>query len=285
MTAGPTGPGFTAPEFVGCYRHPERQTGIACQRCGRPICGECMNPASVGFQCPRCVGVGRAGVREPRTRFGARAATAGGGVATKALMVALVVVYVTNLVTRSMFVVPALIMWIPFVAQGQFWRLVTSGLVSGGLLGLAMNLLVLWLAGRAIESEVGPVRFLAIYFAATLGGSTLFYLLGPVDGATLGAAPAVVGLLAANAIGKRKSGEDVRGDVGLFVVLVLYSLVVGFSSRGWLTMIGGILVGALAGAVLAYAPRANRAAAQVVGLLAVVLVCVVAVALPTFVSF
>lgn len=281
MTAEPTGPDFAAPGFEACYKHPDRQTGIACQRCGRPICGECMHPASVGFQCPRCVGAGRASVREPRTRFGARM-TADGGSATKAVMVALAVVYVTNLVSRG-FVVSWLIMWNPSVAGGELWRLLTSGLVSGSLLGLVMNLLVLWLAGRAIESEVGPARFLAIYFAGTLGGSTLFFLLGPADGATLGAASAVVGLLAANAIGKRKSGEDVRGDVGLFVVLVLYSLVVGFASFGWLTMIGGILVGALAGVVLAYAPRSNRTAAQVVGLLAVVLVCLVAVVLPTFV--
>jgi membrane associated rhomboid family serine protease len=281
MTAEPTGPDFAAPGFAACYRHPDRQTGIACQRCSRPICGECMNPASVGFQCPRCVGAGRAGVREPRTRFGARM-TPGGGVATKGVMVALAVVYVTNLVLRGG-VLSWLIMWNPPVAAGELWRLLTSGLVSGGLLGLAMNLLVLWLAGRAIESEVGPARFLAIYLAATLGGSTLFYLLGPANGATLGAASAVVGLLAANAIGKRRSGEDVRGDVGLFVILVLYSLVVGFASFGWLTMIGGILVGALAGAVLAYAPRGNRTPAQVVGLLAVVLLCLVAVVLKTFV--
>lgn len=281
MTAEPTGPDFTAPGFEACYRHPDRSTGIACQRCGRPICGECMNPASVGFQCPRCVGVGRAGVREPRTRFGAQLRP-GGGTATKGVMVALAVVYVADLVLRGL-VSNQLIMWNYGVAGGQLWRLLTSGLVSGSLLGLVMNLLVLWLAGRAIESEVGPLRFLAIYLAATLGGSTLFYLLTPDRMATLGAASAVVGLLAANAIGKRKSGEDIRGDVGLFVILVLYSLVIGFSSFGWLTMIGGILVGALAGAVLAYAPRGNRTAAQVVGLLAVVLVCLVAVVLKTFV--
>jgi membrane associated rhomboid family serine protease len=282
VTAEPTGPDFAAPGFAACYRHPERQTGIVCQRCGRPICGECMNPASVGFQCPRCVGSARTGVREPRTRFGARV-TPGGAVATKGVMVALAVVYVADLVLGGR-IANVLLMWNPAVAGGQLWRLLTSGLVSGSLLGLVMNLLVLWLAGRAIESEVGPARFVAIYLAATLGGSTLFYLLAPDRAATLGAASAVVGLLAANAIGKRKSGEDIRGDVGLFVILVLYSLVIGFRSYGWLTMIGGILVGALAGAVLAYAPRGNRTAAQVVGLLAVVLVCVVAVVLPTFIS-
>jgi membrane associated rhomboid family serine protease len=282
VTSSPTGPDFAAPGFQACYRHPDRETGIACQRCGRPICGECMNPASVGFQCPRCVGVGRAGVREARTRFGARVST-GSGAATKAVMVTLAVVYVLNLVSRGL-VDRWLLMWNPAVAAGELWRLVTSGLVSGGLLGLAMNLLVLYLAGRAIESEVGPARFVALYLAGALGGSTLFYLLAPAGGATIGGASAVVGLLAANAIGKRKSGEDVRGDVALFVILVLYSLVLGFASFGWLTMIGGIVVGALAGAVLAYAPRNNRNAIQVLGLLAVVGVCLVAVVVPTFIG-
>ncbi|SEQ63138.1 rhomboid family intramembrane serine protease [Microlunatus flavus] len=283
MTSSPSGPEFAAPGFGACYKHPDRETGIACQRCGRPICGECMNPASVGFQCPRCVGLGRGAVREPRTRFGARVGRGSGGAATKTLMVVLAAVYVLDLVTRGLVQGP-LLMWNPAVAGGQLWRLVTSGFVSGSLLGLAMNLLVLYLAGRAIESEVGSARFVALYLAGALGGSTLFYLLGPAGGATIGGASAVVGLLAANAIGKRKSGEDVRGDVALFVILVLYSLLIGFNSFGWLTMIGGIVVGALAGWVLAYAPRTNRAAIQVFGLLAVVGVCLVAVVVPTFVG-
>ena len=275
MTSPPAGPDFSPPGFSACYRHPDRSTGIACQRCGRPICGECMNPASVGFQCPRCVGLGRSGTREPRTRFGARVG-AGTGSMTKVVMGLLVGVYVLNLVSRGL-VEALLAMSNPEVAGGQFWRLVTSSLTSGGLLGLLMNLLVLWLAGRALESELGPLRFLVLYLAAGLGGATLLFVLAPFGSASVGAASAVVGLLGANAIGKRRSGEDIRSDVGLLVVLVLYSLVIGFTSFGWLTLIGGIAVGAVVAAVLASAPRRNRAVAQAVGLLGVVLVCLAAV--------
>src|SRR5699024_1582478 len=38
-----------------CYRHAGEPTRIACQRCNRPICPQCMIPGAVGFQCPECV--------------------------------------------------------------------------------------------------------------------------------------------------------------------------------------------------------------------------------------
>ena len=269
----PAGPDFAAPGFVGCYRHPERMTGIKCQRCGRPICGECMRPASVGFQCPKCVT--GASVRKPRTAFGA-ALKPGGGSMTKIIMVVLAVVYVLDLVSRGL-LTTLLIMVNDFVAMGQFWRLLTSSVLSGTLIGLLMNLLVLWIAGRAIESELGGWRFAALYIGAGLGGSTIFFLLGPWGAAVITSGAAVVGLLAANAVGKLKTREDIRADVGLLVLLVLYSVLINFSSMGWLTLIGGIAVGALVGYILAYAPRRNRSVIQIVGLLGVMLVCLVAV--------
>ena len=67
--------------------------------------------------------------------------------------------------------------------------------------------------------------------------------------------------------------------VVLLVLLVLYAVLVGFTSFGWLGMIGGIAVGALSGAVLAYAPRQNRWVIQLVGMLAVMVVCLGAVVL------
>ncbi|PIE18754.1 MAG: hypothetical protein CSA64_05425 [Arachnia propionica] len=42
---------MTLPNQPVCYRHPTAPTGITCQRCGRPICPNCMIPGPVGFQC------------------------------------------------------------------------------------------------------------------------------------------------------------------------------------------------------------------------------------------
>lgn len=271
----PAGPDFDAPGFTGCYRHPDRQTGIRCQRCRRPICGECMQPASVGFQCPECVARGRASVRTPRTLFGA-ALKPGDGTTTKVMMGVLAGVYVLNLVTLG-WLDSLLLMSNQAVGAGQIWRLLTAALVGPGLFGVLLNLLVLWLVGRAIESELGGWRFVALYLVAGLGGSTVAFVLGPPGLIGAGASWAIIGLLAANAIGKLKGHEDVRGDLSLLLLLILYSILVGFRFFGWLGMIGGAVTGALAGVILAYAPRQNRAAVQLFGLLGVALVCLLAV--------
>lgn len=37
-----------------CYIHPDRETGLRCTSCDRPICGECAQRAAVGQLCPEC---------------------------------------------------------------------------------------------------------------------------------------------------------------------------------------------------------------------------------------
>jgi membrane associated rhomboid family serine protease len=200
----------------------------------------------------------------------------GGGNVTKVLMIILGAVWLLDLISRGL-LSNLFVMSNEAIFAGQFWRLYTAALTSGGLLGALMNLLVLWIAGRALESELGGWRLVALYFSAGLGGTTLLLVLGPLYGGGFAASAAAIGLLAANSIFKYKQREDVRADIGLFVLLILYSVLVGFSGFGWLMLIGGILAGALAGAVLAYAPRRNRSTVQLVGLLGVELLCLAAV--------
>src|SRR3954449_6329289 len=38
-----------------CYRHPDRETGVSCSHCERPICPDCMTPTPVGMRCPECM--------------------------------------------------------------------------------------------------------------------------------------------------------------------------------------------------------------------------------------
>src|SRR5262245_41062785 len=56
--SGDTSPLLSAPEpdvapaIEYCYRHPDRETGLHCIQCGRPICGECATMTPVGQLCP-----------------------------------------------------------------------------------------------------------------------------------------------------------------------------------------------------------------------------------------
>ena len=43
----------TSPDV--CYRHPQRESWVLCQRCGRTICPECQILSPAGVQCPECV--------------------------------------------------------------------------------------------------------------------------------------------------------------------------------------------------------------------------------------
>src|SRR5215218_5058062 len=89
-----------APAVPHCYRHPDRETWISCQRCGRPICPDCMHSASVGFQCPECIREGRRTTRAPRTIGGGLVPRRAGDV-TWTLMGLNVLAYIAVLATPT----------------------------------------------------------------------------------------------------------------------------------------------------------------------------------------
>ena len=80
-----------------CYRHPDRETGLSCSECGRPICADCATFAPVGIRCPDHAGVRRS----PTTRLKPRpvrrargvALASGNALVTRILIAINIVVY------------------------------------------------------------------------------------------------------------------------------------------------------------------------------------------------
>jgi membrane associated rhomboid family serine protease len=244
-----------------------------------------MNDAAVGHQCPECVAEGRRTQRAVRTTFGGSMAGVNGYV-TITLIVLNVLMMLASVATsggRGLFgggfggllgVGTPLTEWgavkglttcefaatgvrftIPGgVAEGEYYRLVTSMFLHYGPLHLLMNMWALWILGRTLEGVLGPVRFLVLYFVAGLGGSVAAYLFTPAS-PTAGASGAIFGLFAALFVVMRRLGRDTSSVLPVLVINIAISFAPGISLAGHL---GGLVTGAIIAVALAYAPRKTR---------------------------
>jgi membrane associated rhomboid family serine protease len=137
----------------------------------------------------------------------------------------------------------------PYVANGDWWRLVTSGFMHVSVLHVGFNCLLLWQLGSLLEPALGRVRFALLYAAALLGGSVGVLLLDP-NVITAGASGAVFGLMGAAALGLRHRGANpLQSALGPLIIinLVLTFAIPGISIGGHL---GGLATGAALGSFL-----------------------------------
>lgn len=250
----------------GCYRHPERQTLISCNRCGRPTCPECMRTAAVGHQCVDCVQAAARNVPQPVTVSGG-VARSGVPVLTYALIAVNVAVFVLQAVSPGL--QAKLALWSPAVAGGELYRLGSSAFIHYGLLHLLFNMGALFVVGPPLERHLGRLRFAALYALSALGGSVVVYLFSPLNSATGGASGAVFGLFGATFVLAKRLNLDVRG----VVTLIAINMAITFTIPGisWQGHVGGLITGGLIAAAYLYAPRAGRNLVQggaTIGLLA-----------------
>ena len=253
-----------------CYRHPDRVTYVSCTRCHRPICPECMRSAAVGHQCDDCVNEGAKSVRQPQTVAGARQGTAT-PVVTYVLIAVNVLMFVVEAVTPGL--QRQLVLFAPAVADGDYYRLVTSAFMHYGIAHLLFNMYALYVIGAPLENWLGRVRFTTLYALSALGGSVLVYLLSPLNAATAGASGAVFGLFGAYFVVSKRLNLNVGWVVGLIALNLAFTFVIpalGGQQISWQGHVGGLITGAAVAAAYAYAPRERRTLIQVstsVGLL------------------
>jgi membrane associated rhomboid family serine protease len=275
-----------------------------------------MRDAAVGFQCPECIAEGRRTVRAPRTRFGGLAAGLASGRAgiTSLVLIGInVAVWLAITATgggRSR-LLPWLELlprgrcapgaqsgvfyprvhsdavcsavsghWVPGVADGAYWQLVTSAFTHVALMHIAFNMLALYVLGPQLELAVGRARFLAIYLISALTGSAAVYWLAPAYQSTVGASGAIFGLMGALLVVALTVRADVQGI--LVWIGINFLLTVSVSGISWQGHLGGFIGGTLVAAVLALAPRGpRRTAYQVGGTAAVAALAVGAIVLRT----
>jgi membrane associated rhomboid family serine protease len=280
----PDEPDQPAPAAPVCYRHPDRETHIRCQRCERPICPDCMRQAPVGFQCPECVRQGARETRSARTAYGG-IRSADPTLTSRVLVVANAAVWVLIVATGA-----AASVWVdrlalnPLVActeaafgrcvathdgvaLGSWWQLLTSAFTHVQVLHIGFNMLALWVLGPQLEGVLGRSRFLAVYLLSALAASACVMWLADPYSQTLGASGAVFGLMGALLVVVLKVRADPRALVGWIAVNFLLTLV-GSGFISWQGHLGGFLGGAALAAVFAFAPRTHRSAWQWAGSLA-----------------
>lgn len=263
-----------------CYRHPDRQSYILCQRCGRTVCPACSTQAAVGVHCPECVKQARANAPH-RPPVQIRAARSLRNNSDQPL-VAYTLIGISALVYIAQFIfgdaLTNLLVYFGPATFGQPWRVVTSMFAHGSPIHLLFNMYSLFVLGRMLEPALGHGRFAALYFISGLGGTIAVLLIAP-GSVVLGASGAIFGLLGALLVIVRRLG----GNTTQLVIVIGLNVLVGFivPNVAWEAHIGGALVGALLAAIHVRT-RSDRRRLLQVGLFAAVALALVLVAVVRF---
>jgi membrane associated rhomboid family serine protease len=240
-----------------CYRHPDRETGVSCSSCGRPICPECMTPTPVGMRCPECA--------RQKTRVVRGTGGSGGfdrAPATFVLIGLNVIAYLVEIASGSGGFGGGAITGVtldfglfgPSVADGEWYRIVTCGFLHASLFHLGFNMFALYVIGQLLEPALGTPRFVALYFASLIAGSFGALLLDP-NALTVGASGAVFGIFGATMVIARGRGmNEIAGQLGLLLILNL-AITFWASNISVGGHLGGLAAGLLCAVVIVAAER------------------------------
>lgn len=241
----------------------------------------------MGFQCPDCVEQGRKAVRAPKTLAGGSVPAALGRVSIVIIAINVVVFLLTD-VARVTAIDAAGVMSAanvleggrvyPGVADGGYWRLLSSAFLHAGVLHIALNMYALYLFGPLVERALGTARFVLAYVTMAVVSSVFVYWLSDPMGFTVGASGAVFGLFGLALVLLVRAGQDVRA---LLVLLAINAVISLQGNISWQGHLGGFIAGLALGLAVALPPRERRALVQRLAYAALWLGVVAAVAART----
>ncbi len=140
----------------------------------------------------------------------------------------------------------------PFIRNGEYYRLITSGFLHIGFMHLLFNNYALYIIGPQVENFFGRIKFLTIYFGSIFIASLMSMLF--FEGVSAGASGAIFGLLGAILYFgyhyRVYLGNALRSQI---IPLIILNLLIGFSIESINDaahiggLIGGVIVAALVG--------------------------------------
>jgi rhomboid protease GluP len=140
-----------------------------------------------------------------------------------------------------------------YVAEGEFWRLLTPIFIHSGFTHLLFNCFSLVLFGPALERIVGKGKFITIYLVSGIGANLATFLLQPPTFVHVGSSGAIFGLFGfyLAIISFRKSLLS-RENSQLVMTIAIISVIMTFlqPNINITAHIFGLLTGYLVGALL-----------------------------------
>jgi membrane associated rhomboid family serine protease len=225
-----------------------------------------MTPAPVGQRCPEHSGKPQ-GARRVSAGMRRGAFEGTGALVTKSLVALNVFIYLITAFQGNGLNSPGgslfnkWLLYGPDVANGDWWRLITSAFLHASLLHIAFNMYFLWFVGAPVEAALGRGRFLLVYMVSGLAGSAGALVLTP-DKRTVGASGALFGILGAALILERQRNYVLGGSaLALIVINLVLSFALANISIGG--HIGGLIGGILCTLVLSKFGRGHAAYSRV----------------------
>ena len=251
-----------------------------------------MRDAAVGFQCKNCVSEGHKNTRSGRTAYGGERSA--NPQLTSSILIGINLLVLAVILTTG----GADSVWlarlsmhtdtfgwrlsdgstvpVTGVTDGAWWQFVTSMFTHYQAWHIGFNMLALWQLGPMLETAIGRLRFLALYFLSGLAGSAMVYWFAAPLAFTFGASGAIFGLMGALLIIAIKVKGDVRSILG-WIGLNFLITAVFVKYISWQGHLGGFLGGLAISLAIVYAPKNRRTAYQVAAMSLIAVLVAVAI--------
>ncbi len=132
------------------------------------------------------------------------------------------------------------------LTAGYYDRMIGSAFLHFGFYHFACNMLCLVSYGFSLETRIGPLKYLVIYFVAIIGAGILIDQAGG-NGIHAGASGAIWGLMTATLVYNIRNKIDLSYALRGIIMNLIYSFSAGIS---WQAHIGGGIAGLLVALII-----------------------------------